>query len=122
MGSPPSRRATNLTLSSMTEHSFHGIHFLPKKRGSVTYVSGTICCLCLGSLTSQFKGERNCDEGQFEGETLSHRLAALECTTAEILCLKNFVTRTAAPLLGRFWPPARLAAMLIPSQLRESIT
>jgi len=39
-----------LSLSSMTEHSFHGIHFLPKKRKSVTYVSGTICYLCVGSL------------------------------------------------------------------------
>src|SRR5579859_1640825 len=51
MGSPASRRATNLTLSSMTEHSFHGIHFLPERGASVTYVSGTICYLCLGSLT-----------------------------------------------------------------------
>jgi len=41
-----------LSLSSMTEHSFHGIHFLPKKRKSVTYVSGTICYLCVGSLTA----------------------------------------------------------------------
>jgi len=42
-----------LSLSSMTEHSFHGIHFLPKKRESVTYVSGTICYLCVGSLRPQ---------------------------------------------------------------------
>jgi len=35
----------------MTEHSFHGIHFLLKKGESVTYVSGTFCYLCVGSLT-----------------------------------------------------------------------
>src|SRR5215469_18947183 len=49
--SPASRRATNCSLSSMTEHSFHGIHFLLKKGESVTYVSGTFCHLCVGSLT-----------------------------------------------------------------------
>jgi hypothetical protein len=38
-GSPASRRATNLTLSSITEHSFHGIHFPPRK--------GTKCNLCV---------------------------------------------------------------------------
>jgi hypothetical protein len=31
MRSPVSRRATNCSLSSMTEHSFHGIHFLLKE-------------------------------------------------------------------------------------------
>ena len=36
----------------MTEHSFHGIHSLPKKGKSVTYVSGTICHLCVGSVIS----------------------------------------------------------------------
>jgi hypothetical protein len=40
-----------LSLSSITEHSFHGMHSLPEKGKSVTYVSGTICYLCLGSLT-----------------------------------------------------------------------
>src|SRR5208337_4733528 len=46
------RRATNCRRSSITEHSFHGIHsFLPKRGKSVTYVSGTICHLCVGSLT-----------------------------------------------------------------------
>ena len=30
------RRAMNCSLSSMTEHSFQGIHFLPKKGASVT--------------------------------------------------------------------------------------
>src|SRR5215471_18862541 len=34
-----SRRATNLTLSSITEHSFHGIHFPPRK--------GRKCNLCV---------------------------------------------------------------------------
>ncbi len=29
--SPASRRATNFNLSSMTEHSFHGIHSLPER-------------------------------------------------------------------------------------------
>src|SRR5439155_26733185 len=49
--SPPSRRATNCSLSSMTEHSFQGVQPSPKKGKSVTYVSGTICYLCVGSLT-----------------------------------------------------------------------
>jgi len=43
IASPASRRATNCNLSSITEHSFHGIHFLPKKGESITYVSGTFC-------------------------------------------------------------------------------
>src|SRR5215472_6895093 len=47
IGSPASRRATNCSLSSITEHSFQGIHFLLKKGESVTYVSGTMCYLCL---------------------------------------------------------------------------
>jgi len=50
IGSPASRRATNCSLSSMTEHSFQGIHFLLRKGGSVAYVSGTFCHLCVGSL------------------------------------------------------------------------
>src|SRR6266850_8181074 len=54
IGSPASRRATNCSLSSMTEHSFQGIHFLLKKEGSVTHVSGTFCHLCVGSLTVSY--------------------------------------------------------------------
>ena len=30
-----------------TEHSFHGVHSLPKKEKSVTYVSGTKCYPCV---------------------------------------------------------------------------
>src|SRR6516225_448696 len=42
--------------SSITEHSLHGIrHLLPKRRESVTYVSGTICHLSVGSLTANSK-------------------------------------------------------------------
>src|SRR6266481_3717423 len=55
---PPSarRRATNCSLSSITEHSFQGITpSLKKKRESVTYVFGTICHLCLESLTEKFQ-------------------------------------------------------------------
>src|ERR1700683_1113853 len=52
MGSPASRRATNCSLSSITEHSFHGIAPPLKKGKSVTYVSGTNCYLCVGSLNS----------------------------------------------------------------------
>jgi hypothetical protein len=39
----------------MTEHSFHGIHSLPERGKSVTYVSGTICYLCLRSLIDPFQ-------------------------------------------------------------------
>src|SRR6266705_2763262 len=53
IGSPASRRATNCSLSSMTEHSFQGIASSPKRRKSVTYVFGTICYLCLGSVSLQ---------------------------------------------------------------------
>jgi hypothetical protein len=49
IGSPASRRATNCSLSSITEHSFQGIHSLPKRGKSVTHVSGTICYRCVGS-------------------------------------------------------------------------
>ena len=51
--------ATNCSLSSMTEHSFQGIHFLLKKGGSVTHVSGAKCHLCvrprMGSSSLHFK-------------------------------------------------------------------
>src|SRR6267142_4087300 len=47
---PASQRATNCRRSSITEHSFHGITPSQKKGESVTYVSGTIGHLCVGSL------------------------------------------------------------------------
>src|SRR5215467_9792455 len=59
ISSPASRRATNCSLSSITEHSFHGITPSQKTGGSVTHVSGTMCYLCLRplkSLTSVRKG------------------------------------------------------------------
>src|ERR1700729_3599189 len=49
-GSPASRRATNFILSSITEHSFQGIAPSPLRGESVTYVSGTMCYLCLRPL------------------------------------------------------------------------
>jgi len=52
IASPASRRATNCTLSSVTEHSFQGITPSLKRGGSVTYVSGTNCHLCLRPLKS----------------------------------------------------------------------
>src|SRR5712671_2477354 len=51
IASPSSSRATNRRRSSITEHSFHGIHTSPGKGKGVTHVSGTICHLCLGPLT-----------------------------------------------------------------------
>jgi hypothetical protein len=45
-----SRRARNCGLSSVTEHSFQGIAPSPKRAGSVTYVSGMFCHLCVGTL------------------------------------------------------------------------
>jgi len=50
---PPSssRRETNGSLSSITEHSFHGISLPAKKGKSVTHASGTICYLAVGSLS-----------------------------------------------------------------------
>src|SRR5215211_8535587 len=53
MASPSRRRATNRRRSSMTEHSFQGIHtsrFWEKAEG-VSHVSGTNCHPCLGPLT-----------------------------------------------------------------------
>src|SRR6516225_10122414 len=50
IASPSSSRATNRRRSSITEHSFHGIHASPGKGEGVTHVSGTICHLCLGPL------------------------------------------------------------------------
>jgi hypothetical protein len=41
-----SRRATNCSLSSTTEHSFQGI--TPSLKGGKVYVSGTICYLVSG--------------------------------------------------------------------------
>src|SRR6266404_3314366 len=51
IGSPASRRATNCSLSSMTEHSFQGITPSSLEEESVTHVSGTKCHLCLRPLT-----------------------------------------------------------------------
>src|SRR5262245_1198912 len=52
IGSPSNRRATKRRRSSITEHSFHGIHTSRlQKAKSVTHVSGTKCHLCLGPLT-----------------------------------------------------------------------
>ena len=52
IASPSSSRATNRRRSSITERSFHGIHASPGKGEGVTHVSGTICHLCLGPLSS----------------------------------------------------------------------
>src|ERR1700693_4080112 len=53
IASPASRRATNCSLSSITEHSFQGIIPSPLRGESVTYVSGTMCYLCLRPLTKE---------------------------------------------------------------------
>src|SRR5213593_3342069 len=50
IASPASRRATNCSLSSMTEHSFQGITPSSLEEESVTHVSGTKCHLCLRPL------------------------------------------------------------------------
>src|SRR5262249_54478367 len=50
----PRRLATNCILSSMTEHSFQGISPSLRQEGSVTFVSGTKCHLCLGLLRNQW--------------------------------------------------------------------
>src|SRR5580704_13404558 len=47
--SPSSKRPTKRTRLSITEHSFQGIASSPRG-GSVTYVSGTNCHPCVGSL------------------------------------------------------------------------
>src|SRR3546814_18908962 len=51
--SPSKSRATNRRRSSITEHSFHGIDTSRQAclSGGVTHVSGTMCHLCLGSLS-----------------------------------------------------------------------
>src|SRR4051794_4987439 len=51
--SPSKSLATKRRRSSITEHSFQGINPPPALRagGSVTYVSGTFCYLCVGSRT-----------------------------------------------------------------------
>src|SRR5579872_7513107 len=52
MLSPSLSRITKRMRSSITELSFHGIHFPPPSGGkSVTHVSGTFCYLCLGTVT-----------------------------------------------------------------------
>src|SRR5882724_8538657 len=52
IASPASRRATNCSLSSITEHSVQAITSSLPEGGSVTHVFGTKCHLCLRSLTS----------------------------------------------------------------------
>ena len=48
------REAGRSITTGQAEHSFHGITSSPKKGKSVTYVSGTICYLCVGSLIPRF--------------------------------------------------------------------
>src|SRR5829696_1090968 len=58
IGSPSRSCATNRRRSSITEHSFHGIHtsrFWEKPEG-VTHVSGTNCHPCLGPLINGLEG------------------------------------------------------------------
>src|SRR5579859_490298 len=50
IASPASRRATNCSLSSITERSFQGIIPSSLEEESVTHVSGTKCYLCLRPL------------------------------------------------------------------------
>src|SRR5579859_5548130 len=54
IASPASRRATNCSLSSITERSFQGIIPSSLEEESVTHVSGTKCYLCLRPLTYRF--------------------------------------------------------------------
>src|SRR5215467_11227286 len=60
IASPASRRATNCSLSSITEHSFQGITPSQKTGGSVTHVSGTMCYLCLRPLIAESWLTRRC--------------------------------------------------------------
>src|ERR1700688_881253 len=52
--------ATNCSLSSITEHSFQGIIPSPLRGESVTYVSGTMCYLCLRPLNLSLTDLRIC--------------------------------------------------------------
>src|ERR1700674_489115 len=52
--SPSSKRPTKRTRSSITEHSFQGIAS-SLRGGSVTYVSGTNCHPCVGSLRAKLQ-------------------------------------------------------------------
>src|SRR3712207_6662705 len=58
IGSPLRGCATNRRRSSITEHSFHGIHTSRfwEKAEDVTHVSGTNCHPCLGPLTVAYAG------------------------------------------------------------------
>ena len=72
--SPSNKRATNRTLSSITEHSFQGIASAPRA-GTVTYVSGTNCHhLGVGPLTNDLRGGWKFDLADFRfGQTaVSH--------------------------------------------------
>src|ERR1700733_2636568 len=74
-GSPASRRATNFILSSITEHSFQGIAPSPLRRESVTYVSGTMCYLCLRPLSFAERGSAQPEAivtWFYPGETTGH--------------------------------------------------
>src|SRR3954452_21015797 len=52
IASPSSTCATKRSLSSIAEHSLHGINTPREKLESVTHVSGTFCHLCLGPLNA----------------------------------------------------------------------
>src|SRR6202011_4211990 len=86
IASPASRRATNCSLSSITEHSFQGITPSPLRGESVTYVSGTMCYLCLRPLSSA-----NVYAG-FHGSS-----STAKCTERLFPTFSQLVGRAAAP-------------------------
>src|SRR5215469_740442 len=76
--SPAIRRLTNCILSSITDHSFHGIHFLPlqKKEKSVTHVSGTNCHPCLRSVNLVFRRLNHLQVGGCSARKISSPMPA----------------------------------------------
>src|SRR5215207_9146369 len=96
IGSPSRSCATNRRRSSITEHSFHGIHtsrFWEKAEG-VTHVSGTNCHPCLGPLTS-LNGRVHRPVRQ------PHRPRTLYPSTTAGLCGLSFLRRRCGGMSSR---------------------
>src|ERR1700730_17697794 len=92
IASPASRRATNCSLSSITEHSFQGIIPSPLRGESVTYVSGTMCYLCLRPLTP---GEK------LIGGSLDRYLVHVtQCALTALAGLDNKIIRNISSFVG----------------------
>src|SRR5215472_12667677 len=109
--SPSSSRATNRRRSSITEHSFHGIHTSPERGSGVTHVSGTICYLCLGSVRGWRLSALRSTTVRL-GATLSWRVGELVDKPGQT---RGCARRQSAQSLGGEGDPMKFMLLMLPT-------